>query len=301
MEMTGSTPPACSHSHLWNPFCSEIPLSTRITTVVLLIFAAAASYAVYRALSGSEASKKHSEKKTTPSTPPSSSTQQGESKPPLSSSRKSEPQPAITFPPIVSQAIKIHSEDQISRLPDIVGVSIQIIERRAKPNGHKQDEKQKDTGGETVKGYIGAEDSLINTILKNWQQAKANKITHAEIADHLNNIVQIAKKYGSVVSYNYLIRTSDSSKSAAADMQRFLITCVTKKSPDTDIFRPDTAAQEEGASTEEIIITNTTVTGVTIRWTPIRERYIREFGFYALGMEFEKVYHVITGQKPAVS
>jgi hypothetical protein len=185
---------------------------------------------------------------------------------------------------IPSSPVRIQSIEQISKIPEIVGVSLDILQQRARPAIN---------GGETKRGFIKEKDSLLDVISKNWEQAEEAKITHAEIADLLRYLVETARKTPDQgIPYDALTSTNDPNTSAEK-VPCFSVIISERDNPDTDIFRPKDAKEDFGTSNEEALITNTAVPGKRIRWTPIRERYIRDFGFYPVGMEFDTVLDVL--------
>lgn len=249
---------ACAHSHLWHPFCPHQPLSSKVTNVFFLALGVVVGCMVYRAIRRSFV--------VAPPLP----------KPPVEIDRDI---PPFLTTSIVLSSLTIQSEGDISKLPQIVGLSIDTLERRARP------------ASETAQGFMENKDSLLDVIRKNWQQAKKAGIPHAEIADHLRHLVETARKSpGKLIRYNF-------KKSDPENMPAFLVVVRVKNDNfDTDIFRPLVAKKEVGASNEEALIINPSVHNKYIRWTPIRERYIREFGFYSVGMDFETVLQVLQGK-----
>ncbi|HEY5235492.1 MAG TPA: hypothetical protein VIJ14_04890, partial [Rhabdochlamydiaceae bacterium] len=191
--------------------------------------------------------------------------------------------------------LKIHSADEIVNIPAIVGVPIDVIQQRARGVIYDRDDKIVISRGETFRGFIENKESLLDVIKKNWQQAVLASVTHAEIADHLNHIVEAARANPNTpIPYDPKTKSSDPK---AENVPRFLVTLRVKEDdPDTDIFRPVAADKDEGASYSEAVIINTVVQKKNIRWTPVRERYIREFGFYSKGMDFETVLAVLFGK-----
>jgi len=185
----------------------------------------------------------------------------------------------------------IHSEKDIIRLPEIAGVSLNIIQQRAEA-------KAQDNLGETARGFIQKNDRILNLIREDWQTAQAAHVTHIEIADHLHNITEAAKKQpGKPVSYDWTTKSFDANK----DTPRFMV--IFQKSNDemmeTDIFRPKGIDRQQGSSKEEALILNPAVQGPCIRWTAAREDYIRKYGFYATGTRLEDVLGILKG-KPLV-
>ena len=116
---------------------------------------------------------------------------------------------------------------------------------------------------------------------------------HQEIADHLRYLIQAARKVSQTAT-GVLIPYDPKTKAIKGEgIPIFQLTLSKKEAPDTDLFRPENAGREEGACYEEAIIVNTAVQGKCIRWTPNREKYIREWGFYSSGMELQTILPVL--------
>jgi hypothetical protein len=183
---------------------------------------------------------------------------------------------------------KIPSINEIDQIAQIVGVPIHVIEQRARPTVYRDDEVI--YKGETIKGFIPDGASLPELIRQNWVQAKEANTTHADIAGHLQHLIDAAKeKPGTVICYDPIT----GSTSEEENIPRFQVRISKKEDPDTDIFRPMGAGSDIGASYEEAVIINTALQGKYIRWTPVRQRYISEFGFYSTGMDFATVLNVL--------
>jgi hypothetical protein len=281
MSVRGLSKAACSHSHILHPFCAGQHLSIRITNLVVLILGGLVGIflAYKRFFIPMDPSPKPKSK------PPTRLPIDGDT--PVSRTHHIGPLvlpppsiPSIALHPVPStfvNVLKIQSPDELEK---VVGVPIRILEQRARP------------GNETFRGFIKEKDSLLKVITENWAHAEEAQITHTEMAGHIRFIIETAKatKPGQVVVYDYLTNTSNPE---SKDSPRFSVFFYKKegKQIDTDIFRQ--IGEQGESTTEEAIIINSALPGVIIRWTPIRERYIREYGFYSLGMEFKSLLQVL--------
>lgn len=266
----------CAHSHFWNPLCPQQSLLTRVTNIFLLALAVVVAVGIYRALNQSESPASPRPGQPQPSPKP---------KPPEKAGPVYAPADPPAGAPIALSALKIASIEEIGNIPTIVGVPPHVLHQRAMPL---------EKGGETMRGFID-QAALLNTIWTQWEEASEARLSHTEIADHLHRIVEAARADPKkVILYDPRTGSSDS---GTENIPRFQVMIRVKRDdPDTDIFRPEGVAKDEGASYEEVVIINTAVQNQYIRWTPIRERYIREFGFYSKGMEFETVRAVLFGR-----
>ncbi len=257
MTVRGISKAVCSHYHLFQPFCPKLSLTTRVANAFFLALVIVIADVIRRAIYRSYTSK------------------------------GPQPNPALITPTGRTQSemaplrtLRIHSIEEVDNIPKIVGVSIDLIEERAMPTVYN---------GETARGFIPLGDSLLKDIRTNWAQAERVGISHAEIARHLHYLIEAARANPQTIIC-YDPRTG-STNPAEEKIPRFQV--LIRKGPDTDIFRPANAGPDVGASYEEAAIMNTALACGYIRWTPVRARYISEFGFYSTGMEFETVYTVL--------
>lgn len=290
MAIRGLSNATCSHSHFLHPFCAREPLLLKVTYVFLFVIGAVIGGMIVVALKRSFIPidpPARSRNKPAPTstrlpidgdTPVSRIHHIG----PLVLPATQSPLSSTALHPVSSTSasqLKIQSADQIVRLPEIVGIPILVIEWRARP------------GNENVRGFIQRGDSLLNVITENWQQAEAEHITHAEMADHIRFIIKAARENkGKAVAYDYTTKTSDP---ASVNTPWFSVAFYkkTEKQIERDIFRK--VGEEGESSNEEALIMNSVLPMEQIRWTPIRERYIREYGFYSLGMKFSSLLQVL--------
>jgi len=273
VPVEGLSAGVCSNSHPWNPFCPNEDLLTRVMKVVAVVIAAVVVYGIHH-IWGSDSRDDDPPPSPTISQKPSTSTPQ--------QSPQSKARP-------FANTQQIPLEDQVLKIPDIVKVSLDVLQKRAMP---------KEKGGETIRGFIKAEQNLLQVIQSNWNAEKESKMTRAQIVEHLQAIVKAARSRSNqekAVHYDFITRTSDPDK-GTSEMPRFIVQILKKRPTDTDIFRPEKASPDVGATNEEILIQNTAVPGKYIRWTPLRERFILQFGFYSLGMEIENVVEVLCGR-----
>jgi hypothetical protein len=212
--------------------------------------------------------------------------------PPQDQSRPSQPTNASENPnptsvsatlvfqePLALSTPKITSIEQIVFIPIRARVSIDTLQRRALPS---------EKGGETFRGFID-EGSLLDIIWTQWEQVAQVGLTHIEIADHLQYLIKAAcKAPKSLIYYDPKTKAIE-----GENISIFQVMIFKKEAPDTDIFRSEQTGLEVGNCYEEALIVNTVVQGKYIRWTPIRERYIREWGFYSKGMDFGTVKAVL--------
>lgn len=264
---------ACSHYHFFNPFCPRQTSLQKTSTVFFYALGAAVIWFSYRALRPrSNSSTSQLDQRDAPLT----------ASPPLKAALTLHPSnTALRIKPSESKmATLISSEQDILRLP----LSFDIIQKRAEP-------KEKDnSGGETARGFIHKGDSVLDSIRKAWKIARAANVTHIEIADHLSEIIKIArqKESGAVFHYDW-----DTKKAVEDENKpRLQVIFYPKKLDDmieTDIFRPKDADRGQGMSNEEMLIRNPAVQGKCIRWTSVREDYIRKYGFYPTGTALDEL------------
>ena len=291
MRVNGSSENLCSHASHWLTFCLQESLLSRIAKVFIAALALYISYRVYEIFNGptNESPSKDHSPENVPSTSVPTSDQPSVS--PTSASQTAAP-PRITQPsaPISLPPARISSRDQISQIPAIVNIPLKTLWGRALPAIH---------GGVTAQGFIQNGEGLLEVIQKNWEMAQKNKVSQAEVAYHLRFIVEAARTPGSgVVYYDPKTKTSDRSKEPH-EMPRFIVAFFKKKEIEPDIFRKKDQEMRENGSKEEVVIANVAVQMSYIRWTPLREKYLCEFGFYSVGMDFETVMKVLFGrQKP---
>ncbi len=268
---------ACSHYHFFNPFCPRQTSSQKVANVFFYALGAAVIWISYQAL----------RPRTNSVTP-----QVGRQDAPLTGSPHLKAAltlyPLNTAPPIKPSESKMATF--ISRELDILGLplSLDVIQKRAEP-------KDKDnSGGETARGFVHKGDSVYDSITKAWKIARAANVTHIEIADHLSEIIKIArtKQSGAVFHYDW------DTKQAVEDEKkpRLQVVFYTVQKDDvieTDIFRPEDADKKQGESNEEMLIRNPAVIGKCIRWTSVREDYIRKYGFYSSGTEIDELLAIL--------
>ena len=286
MPVRGVSNAVCSHTHLLHPFCQKLPLTTRVSNAFFLALAVVIGAAIYYAINRSNQPKGPQTPTPNRNTPLTS----GTAKPDRLPAQPSFKSAALVQPPAALaplSKLRIQSINEIENISKIVGVPLKVIEQRARSsNNHR---------GETSRGFISDGDSIGEVIGTNWALAESAGVTHAEIAGHLRRIIEAAmEKPKTVICYNPRTGSTDPMEE---NIPRFQVSIRVKKDdPDTDIFRPIDAGPDVDASYEEAVIVNTALHWKYIRWTPVRERYIAEFGFYSTGMEFEKVLEVLMAQ-----
>lgn len=273
---------ACSHYHFFNPFCPRQTSSQKVANIFFYALGAAAIWFSYQALQARTNS---------------GTTQRGALGP---SSAKMGARELFSRPIDLVRPLKpdestiatlIPTENDIDRLAEMVGVSLDTIQKRAKPSVNS---------GETAKGFIQESEFIVDVIRKDWKVAKAANVTHIEIADHLNNIVETARKQpGKPVSYDWTTKSSVASE----QIPRFLVVFQKKKDDmiETDIFRSEGVDRLKGLSNEEALIMNPAIQGSCIRWTSVREDYICKYGFYAVGTELKGILDILKAKPLVIS
>lgn len=253
---------ACSHYHFFNPFCSRQTSTQKVANVFFYALGAAAIWFSYRAF-----------RAPTNSVTP----QSGQLDAPLTASpplkvvstlHHSKTPPPINFSES-KMATLISTEQDIARLPEVVGVSLATIQERAQ------------SSDETVD---------LALIKKDWDRAKAAKVTHIEIADHLHNIIEAAKKQtpGKPVLYDWTVKDQTS---VSETVSRFSVTFL--KKAEVDIFCSESVKRTCELTEEEAIIINSAVPCEVIKWTSLRESYIRQYGFYSARLKLETVLKIL--------
>lgn len=180
-------------------------------------------------------------------------------------------------------------------MDSIEGVPIEIIEQRARPSPYAGGIVALDAqSGESVSGFLGADESLRDVLLQDWETVRKLGLTHIEIADHLNVLAQKGKdKWGELVTFEYTFRGSAPQALTASYWGT--------KGVQSDIFRPADNSSEGEPWGEFCVIKNLN-TGDSIEWTPGIERYIRRYGFYEGGennryrIDPLKFMSILTGQ-----
>lgn len=86
----------------------------------------------------------------------------------------------INFPQ--QMAIDIASFEDIDRLTSINGVSIETIEKRARP------------GQDATSGFLGENESFKEVLKQDWLTVQKLGTTHIELAEHLKCIINVAQK-----------------------------------------------------------------------------------------------------------
>lgn len=186
------------------------------------------------------------------------------------------PNDATPFTQTTANFIK--NKEQIDNLVAINGVSIEEIEKRAKTN------------------FLGKDESFKEVLKKDWDTTEKLKVTHLELAAHLKNIIDIAKKQeGDAREIAVLYRPNDlESNTIYASPQELEVVLEYTKGLQEDIFgHPEIPHDFDEAKkevktprfwNEEFTITNKSV-GMTLYVNSGVLSYIKEFGFYEGGGE----------------
>jgi hypothetical protein len=169
----------------------------------------------------------------------------------------------------------IKSIDEIPNMTAINGVPIETIERRARPCTSAGGILTEDhVEGESYTGFLGKEESLKDVLLQDWQTVRNLGLTHIQIADHLEYLMNQAKQSkGWRVELTYTI--------PGYERQNLRVVYVQTKGIQSDIFRPE---GEEGAPWgDECIILNQNTGDRITHCASGTIRYIRDYGFYEGG------------------
>jgi hypothetical protein len=267
---------ACSHYHFFNPFCPRQTSSQKVAHVFFYALGAAAiwfSYLAFRSRTYSVAPQRPPQDSPLAASPPIKETLTSR----LSMTSLPIKRNLTAVAPKEDEGKKatlISARQDIDRLPQIAGASLADMQARAQ------------SSGETVD---------LALIKKDWDRAKAAQITHIEIADHLHNIVQAAKKQtpGTPVQYDWAAKDQSSTSETTP---RFSVTFL-KKAVEADIFcAVERTCEPTG---EEAIIINSAAPIKFIRWTSQRENYIRQYGYYSDHMKLETLLEILKA-RPAV-
>ncbi len=191
---------------------------------------------------------------------------------------------SVTQPESVSlnKALFLKDKAQIETLTSINGISINEIENRARP------------GGLSYAGFIGENENFKEVLKKDWETVEKLNVTHLELADHLANIISIAKsadrssKRGIFDPIVIEYRTQDlKGNTISSDApQKLEVLLLQTKGAQEDLFGPNDDSQREVNTpkrwNEEDSVKNM-VNGVELFLNSGILSYIREFGFYEGG------------------
>lgn len=187
----------------------------------------------------------------------------------------------------------LQKKEQIDQLKSINGLTIEKIEKRAKP------------GGYSGVGFIGPDEGFNEVLIKDWRTVELLKVTHAELADHLTNIGSLARhlrtgtiEYSPSYAPNNTIPTDKP--------QKLTVNLVNKLGWQNDLFTPESNLPREVNTPmqwdQAHEITNK-ANGVSVRINTGVLSYIREFGFYEGGgddnpyrVDPAKVMAILTGK-----
>lgn len=171
---------------------------------------------------------------------------------------------------------------QLDALTSINGLSIEEIERRARP------------GRYAASGFIGAQESFKEVLKKDWDTVEKLNVTHAELALHLNNIITIARRAENSAKdpvIEYRTKDLEGNTIFSEAPQVLEVSLAMTKGYQYDIFGPDEDDKREVDTpdnwSEEYTITNKS-NGVKVPINSGVLSYIREFGFYEGGGDANK-------------
>jgi hypothetical protein len=173
-------------------------------------------------------------------------------------------------------------KSQIDHLISINGLSIEDIEKRARPGRFSQS------------GFIGKEEGFKDVLRKDWETVEKLQVTHSELAAHLSNIISIAKQvernskrnHSDPIVIEYRTKDLIDNTIASEAPQKLEVILGGTRGMQEDLFEPKDYNQRdvdtpEGWNEENIV--KNTVNGITLNLNSGILSYIREFGFYEGG------------------
>lgn len=166
----------------------------------------------------------------------------------------------------------IQTKEQIDSLTSINGLSIEEIERRARPDCY------------AMTGFLGPNESFKEVLKHDWETVEKHNTTHEELVNHLRNIIALAEKQQE--SASDLLPSPDHHLHVEYNGQPLLVDLWTTRGLQYDIF----CAKNESERTvdtpkswnDDYVIRHATNGAKVIVTTGVLS-YIREFGFYEGG------------------
>lgn len=183
-------------------------------------------------------------------------------------------EPTLVKPPF------INDKTQLDTLRSINGITLEEINLRARPHEFSQ------------VGFIAENETFIEVLKKDWDTVEKLKVTHVELAKHLNNILSLAisisrssQWFDGAIEIEYRTQDMDGNTIAAETPQTLLVTLMCTRGLQEDLFAPKNGQREVDTPTgwnEENSIENPAL-GIKLRLNTGVLSYIREFGFYEGG------------------
>lgn len=171
----------------------------------------------------------------------------------------------------------ITSIDQIPRLASINGISIEEIEKRARPAIHPNGpNKTVENEGWSYSGFLGMDESFKDVLLADWKSVQALGWTHAELASHLDAIQQRLEQdcdTGQELHFTY-----EYSKNGQVVLELTGVYVPTRGRQE-DIFKPAGASYGWSRGFHLMNPSN----GAKVQWGKGQVAYIRKYGFYEGG------------------
>lgn len=192
---------------------------------------------------------------------------------------------------------------EIDQLQEINGVSIEEIEKRARPLSF------------SACGFLGENESFKDVLKNDWQMLHENKITYEELGRHLRKIITIGERARNEhkipdffsVLIDYRTKDLEGNTLFSEKSQPITVLCVeTKGEPQYDIFRPHDLYKKTLDTldiwADEIILQNRNL-NITLRLTSGSLAYIEHMGFFEGGGDSNpyrndpaKILAVLTGR-----
>ncbi len=177
-------------------------------------------------------------------------------------------------PKFSSKALHFKSIDDIDNCESINGISIEEIERRARPKGY------------SLAGFLGKNESFKEVLKKDWRTVEKFNVTHCEIAAHLRKIIEIAEKTKRGDEIEYRPNDLEGSTLTSEKYQKLEVFLICSQGLQWDLFTPGKGIEREVETpkswNEEYTAVNPE-NGEKIRLNSGVLKYIELFGFYEGG------------------
>ena len=168
----------------------------------------------------------------------------------------------------------LQTKEQIDSLTSINGLSIEEIERRARPDCY------------AMTGFLGPNESFKDVLKHDWETVEKHNTTHEELVKHLRNIIQLAEKQQEQEPNSDLPPSPDHHLHVEYNGQSLLVDLWTTRGLQYDIFKPKNESErtvETPKSWNDDYSIRHAKNGAKITVTTGVLSYIREFGFYEGG------------------
>jgi hypothetical protein len=180
------------------------------------------------------------------------------------------------------QANFIKQKNDIETLTSINGITIEEIEKRARPKAESQ------------VGFLGSTESFKDVLREDWTAVERMKISHIELCEHLNKILEIAKDAPAsndpwgIKTIRYRPLELENNTIQVEEFQTLEVVLLSTRGRQPDLFTPPEGQEREVNTlpwwSDEPQIRNP-ANGVTITLTSGTYSYMKEFGFYEGGGE----------------